>query len=40
MILNGLGSQAFSAQRAENSAKLLSAAQPEFAATTRRTGKC
>jgi radical SAM superfamily enzyme YgiQ (UPF0313 family) len=33
MILNGLGGQALSAQHAENSAKLLNAAQPEFAAT-------
>ena len=33
MILNGLGGQALSAQHAENSARLLNAAQPEFAAT-------
>lgn len=33
MILNGLGGQTLSAQHAENSAKLLNAAQPEFAAT-------
>jgi radical SAM superfamily enzyme YgiQ (UPF0313 family) len=33
MILNGLGGKALSAQHAENSAKLLNAAQPEFAAT-------
>jgi radical SAM superfamily enzyme YgiQ (UPF0313 family) len=33
MILNGLGGQTLSAQHAENSARLLNAAQPEFAAT-------
>jgi radical SAM superfamily enzyme YgiQ (UPF0313 family) len=33
MILNGLGGKALSAQHAENSARLLNAAQPEFAAT-------
>ena len=33
MILNGLGGLVLSAQHAENSAKLLNAAQPEFAAT-------
>jgi radical SAM superfamily enzyme YgiQ (UPF0313 family) len=33
MILNGLGGKSLSAQHAENSARLLNAAQPEFAAT-------
>ncbi|MFH1605173.1 MAG: radical SAM protein [Pseudomonadota bacterium] len=33
MILNGLGGEALSSQHAENSAKLLNAAQPEYAAT-------
>lgn len=33
MILNGLGGKALSAQHAENSARLLNAAQPEYAAT-------
>jgi radical SAM superfamily enzyme YgiQ (UPF0313 family) len=33
MILNGLGGKTLSAQHAENSARLLNAAQPEFAAT-------
>jgi hypothetical protein len=33
MILNGLGGAALSAQHAENSARLMNAAQPEFLAT-------
>jgi radical SAM superfamily enzyme YgiQ (UPF0313 family) len=33
MILNGLGGQALSAQHADNSARLINAAQPEFVAT-------
>ncbi len=33
MILNGLGGPALSAQHAENSARLLNATQPEYAAT-------
>ncbi len=33
MILNGLGGAALSAQHAENSARLLNAAQPEFVST-------
>lgn len=33
MILNGLGGQIYTQQHAENSARLMNAAQPEFLAT-------